>query len=258
VAGSLDEALCRTVELKVPKTHPHPHTKRWWTEDLTKLAGELKQLHITAHRYRALPEHAVHTQVHKKENTLSKEIRRTKEDHWKNWLNDMAGTVIWIAHKYISNPGRDGGKTQIPTLHVTNPDGQFSYATTNEEKSETLTQALFPPPPDETTVPTDYLYPELAEHWTEITKEQLMQAINNLSPYKAPGPDGIANIVFQRCQILVNYLLPIFNAAINLRTYYHLHCCQHPHPFGSHRNVTICHWCHMDSVVRIVTPLWQL
>ena len=104
-AGSLDEALRHTVESKVPKTRPHPHTKRWWTEDLTKLASELKQLHKTAHRYRALPEHAVHTQVHEKENTLSKEIRRTKEDHWKNWLDDMAGTDIWIVHKYISNPG---------------------------------------------------------------------------------------------------------------------------------------------------------
>jgi len=89
-----------------------------------------------------------------------------------------------------------------------------------EEKSEILAQALFPPPPDESTVPTDYLYPEPAEHWTEITKEQLTQAINNLSPYKAPGPDGVANIVFQQCQVLIDYLLPIFNAAINLRTYY--------------------------------------
>ena len=47
-----------------------------------------------------------------------------------------------------------------------------------------------------------------------------MQAINNLSPYKAPGPDGVANIVFQCCRILTNYLLPLFNAAVNLRTYY--------------------------------------
>jgi len=27
VAGSLDEALCHTVESKVPKTRPHPHMK---------------------------------------------------------------------------------------------------------------------------------------------------------------------------------------------------------------------------------------
>ena len=47
-----------------------------------------------------------------------------------------------------------------------------------------------------------------------------MQAIDNLNPYKAPSPDGIANIIFQRCPLLIDYLLPLFNAAINLRTYY--------------------------------------
>jgi len=132
----------------------------------------------------------------------------------------MVGTDIWIAHKYISNPGGDGGKTRIPTLKKMNLEGQTTLASTNEEKSEILAQALFPPPPAETTVPADYLYPEPAEKWTEITQDQLTQAINNLSPYKAPGPDGVANIVFQRCQILTDYLLPLFNATVNLCTYY--------------------------------------
>ena len=111
-ARNLDEALRHTVESMVPKTRPHPHTKRWWTEDLTKLTDKLKQLRKTAHKYRVLLlDHAVHAELQNKENTLSKEIQRTKEDHWKNWLNEMAGTNIWIAHKYISNPGGNGGKT---------------------------------------------------------------------------------------------------------------------------------------------------
>ena len=136
----------------------------------------------------------------------------------------MAGSDIWIAHKYISNPGGDGGKTRIPTLQKANPNGQGALATTNEEKSKVLTQALFPPPPNESTVPDDFSYPELAEKWTQITKEQLVQAINNLSPYKAPGPDGVANIMLQRCPLLIDYLLPLFNTAINLRTYYDPWC----------------------------------
>ena len=110
-AHNFDQALHHTVEAAVPRTRPHPHTKHWWTKDLTKTADELKQLCKTAHRYRALPEHEVHTQTRDKENTLSKEIKKTKESHWKDWLNDMAGTNIWIAHKYISNPGGDGEKT---------------------------------------------------------------------------------------------------------------------------------------------------
>jgi len=219
-ARKLDSVLRQTVESTVPKTKPHPHTKRWWTKDLTKMSNELKGLRKQAYVLRALPDHETHTRLREKENAMSKEIQRTKEDHWKEWLNDMTGTDIWIAHKYISNPGGDGGKTRIPTLCKTGPDGRTIRATTNEEKSEILAQALFPPPPTVSTVPTDYLYPEPAEEWTAITKEQLTQTINNLSPYKAPGPDGVANIVFQRCRILTDYLLPLFNAVINLRTYY--------------------------------------
>ena len=189
-------------------------------KDLTKSADKLKQLCKTAHRYRALLEHEVHTQVCSKENALSKEIQKTKENHWKDWLNDMSGTNIWIAHKYISNPGGDGGKTRIPMLKRTGPDGLVNQAMTNKEKSAILAQALFPPPPNESTVPTDFLYPDPAERWSEITHEQLTQAINNLSPYKVPGPDGVANIVFQHCSSLIDYILPLFNAVVNLRTYY--------------------------------------
>ena len=43
-ACKLDEALHHTVETAIPRTHPHPHTKRWWTKDLTKTANELKEL----------------------------------------------------------------------------------------------------------------------------------------------------------------------------------------------------------------------
>jgi len=81
----------------------------------------------------------------------------------------MAGTDIWIAHKYISNPGGDGGKTRIPMLCKTGPDGRIVQASTNEEKSEVLAQALFPPPPAISTTPADFLYPEPAEKWTDIT-----------------------------------------------------------------------------------------
>lgn len=163
------------------------------------MSDKLKHLRKQAYRFRALPSHDIHTNLREKENLFSKEIQKTKETHWKDWLNGMAGTDIWIAHKYLSNPGGDGGKTRIPTLCKTGPDGQVIQATTNKEKSKILTQALFPPPPVISTVPTDHLYPEPAEKWTDITQEQLTQTINNLSPYKAPGPNGVANIVFQHC-----------------------------------------------------------
>ena len=101
--------------------------------------------------------------IQAKEMVRAEEIHHCSAVELKNWgeppaffetitsicrsLHDMASTDIWIAHKYISNPTGDGGKTRIPTLQKTNPDGQNTHATTNKEKSEVLAQAPFPPPP---------------------------------------------------------------------------------------------------------------
>ena len=79
---------------------------------------------------------------------------------------------------------------------------------------------LFPPPPDTSSVPTDFTYPDPVDKWVLITQEHLNKAIQNLSPYKAPGPDGIANIVFKRSTSLTDHLLPLFNAVFTLKTYY--------------------------------------
>ena len=187
---------------------------------LSLLAEELKHLRKLAYKFRAVPNHECHTVLKGKEKQLDKEIQSAKESHWKEWLEDMAGNDIWIASKYLTNPGSDGGKSHIPTLKTKDAHGHTILATSNEEKSKALASSLFPPPPPASSVPPSFSYPAPAEEWTEITHNQISQAINNLSPYKAPGPDGIANMVFQRCRQLTDYLLPLFNAAIKLQTHY--------------------------------------
>ncbi|KIO04670.1 hypothetical protein M404DRAFT_106923, partial [Pisolithus tinctorius Marx 270] len=74
---------------------------------------------------------------------------------------------------------------------------------TNEDKSQAFAQVLFPPPPPQSLVPQDYSYPPLEVH-----------------PYKAPGPDGVANIVFQKSPVLASYSLHLFNTVFMLQTYY--------------------------------------
>jgi hypothetical protein len=54
-----------------------------------------------------------------------------------------------------------------------------------------------------------------------ITEQTIIQAIAKLSPYKAPGPDGICNVVFKQCSdLLLPHLLSIFKAVFNLETFY--------------------------------------
>lgn len=66
----------------------------------------------------------------------------------------------WIANCYITEPTSDRGKTRIPMLKSTNEDGTTTEHTTNEEKSRLFAQALFPNLPAESTVPTNYDYPD--------------------------------------------------------------------------------------------------
>ena len=55
----------------------------------------------------------------------------------------------------------------------------------------------------------------------EIMQNQLQNQIVKLSPYKAPGPDGIPDIVLKECvELLTTPLTNIFNAIIQLNTYY--------------------------------------
>lgn len=170
--------------------------------------------------FRAIPDHPSHRLRKEKVAEYNKAIKTTKKDHWVNWLEEAMGNDLWIANKYIANLTGDGGKTRIPTLVTKDDEGNTTTAASNEGKSEIFAKTLFPPPPPRSAVPPDFIYPEPAAPWTDVTEEQLCKSIAKLSPYKAPGPDSMANIVFQCCPILQPYLLFLFNTALSHRTYH--------------------------------------
>ena len=219
-ARNLDQALKETVENCVPKTRPSPHSRRWWNKDLTEMKKEVNCLNHIAYQFRAVPNHPSHGASKMARNRLADQIFKAKKEHWRNWLEEMSSDDLWTAHRYINSPQSDGGRTRVPTLNVKNADSSITTATSNEEKGETLAKTLFPPPPPSSSIPTDYNYPDPAEDWTPITRDQLIQTIRKLNAYKAPGPDGVANIVFKKCPILIDRLFPIFNVVFELNTYY--------------------------------------
>ncbi|KAG2335807.1 hypothetical protein BDR05DRAFT_844096, partial [Suillus weaverae] len=88
-------------------------------------------------------------------------------------------------------------------------------------KSTLLAGTFFPPPPANNTIPEDYEYPDPIVPFKKITEEHIEDAIRNTSPYKAPGPDSICNIVFKwNAETLAPYLHHLFNAVFTLCTYY--------------------------------------
>ena len=133
----------------------------------------------------------------------------------------MSYRDVWIANRYISKDGTDGGKTRIPTLtlHLSEPDQPTTVAMTNEEKSMMLSTLMFPARPENVTLQEESYDEPLPNPWI-ITESQIRCHISQLSPYKAPGPDGIPNIMLKKCaKLILPYLLQIFRAVLSLNIY---------------------------------------
>ena len=78
---------------------------------------------------------------------------------------------------------------------------------------------FFPPPPAKTIIP-DYVYPEPLKVWGYFSREDIHKVIKKLKAYKAPGEDGIQNIVIQECvDMIINYLYYIYRAVLKLNEY---------------------------------------
>jgi ribonuclease HI len=170
---------------------------------------------------RALPLHECHGKLKTLKNHYAEEITSTKKQHWIEWLEDIEGNDLWTANRYVSSDPRDGGKVRIPSLKKKNPDGTTTEANSNQEKSVMIAESFFPLPPNVDSVPTDIEYPDPIAPHSPITSTQISRAIAKLSGYKAPGPDGICNIVFKQCgDILSPYLVHLFNAVFTHKTYY--------------------------------------
>ena len=198
---------------------PFPHTKRWWTNDLTTLRKVKNRLANTAYRWRGLPDHPSHTQ----HRTTCKEdanlIETTKKEHWENWLLNASEKDIWTANKYTTDSTTDGGCTRMPTLIIPNQDGTTRLTASNDEKSEALASSFFPPPPLHPKIPLR-CYPEPSDSFRYFTRAQIVGATKKLNAYKAPGPDGIPNVVLKKCvELLTDHLYFLFRAIFEIEIY---------------------------------------
>ena len=136
----------------------------------------------------------------------------TKKQHWRDWLEKAEDPDIWTLNKIISSPARDGGKSRIPTLKY-KVGSQEVTARTNEEKSNTLAKYFFPLKPQENTTSSRSKYKKQLKVRCCITHEQIQKQLCKLCPYKAPGPDGIPNIVLTKCShLLTERLAHIYEA----------------------------------------------
>ena len=73
-------------------------------------------------------------------------IRKTKEEHWVEWLETLDEEGMWTANRMVLGPATYGGCSRIPTLVVMDHISKeiIREVHTNKEKGQVLYQAFFP------------------------------------------------------------------------------------------------------------------
>jgi ribonuclease HI/endonuclease/exonuclease/phosphatase family metal-dependent hydrolase len=221
----LTKAIQETIRAEVPTIELSPRAKRWWTKELTQLRREANKLGKRASKHRSRPAHPIHGEYEAAKRKYEREIEFCKRHHWRDWLEKANDPDIWTAHKYISAPSADGSKSRIPTL--TRTQGEITVtANTNEEKSSLLAATFFPTGnlTDNNSSHNADDTQEIAEQICEmdrITKDQIRKHLAKLKPYKAPGPDGIPNVVLTKCaDIILDRLYLIYEYMIDEGAFY--------------------------------------
>ena len=221
VTKALTEVIRDTIRTNVLMRSPTTDSKRWWNSDLKKMKKELNKLRNESFKHRAVENHPIHLQVKQKSNQYGNKIVQAKRQHWSNFLEDMSANEVWTANKFLKEPSRDGGSPRIPTLKVKHDDGRETDVNDNMEKANLFARTFFPPPPLTTGVPAQNEYPTPLPKPPALTKKQIEDQVRRLSPYKAPGPDEIPNVVIIRClDLIIEYLFHIFQAILEKGIYY--------------------------------------
>ena len=205
---------------KVPVTEITPKSKRWWTKELTTLRKQANKLGRKSYKRRHDPEHAIHAEHKEAAKKYVRTLKTTKQQHWRSWLERVKDPDIWAVHRLISTPTSDGGKARIPALK--HRVGELEKtATTNIEKGAALAKGFFPQKPQTQDTQEGEEYPKTCSKAGKVTKDQIRKQLKKLKPYKAPGPDGIPNIVLTKnADILVDRLYPIYVAMLDKNLHY--------------------------------------
>jgi ribonuclease HI len=221
--SNLTKALQETISAQVPTTEISPKSKRWWTKELSKMRRNVNKLGREASKCRGRPWDKIHEEYETAKKQYAKEIESNKRNHWRDWLEKAEDPDIWTANKYTSASNAESFNTRIPTLKTKTGEVE-TEAISNEDKSKVLAKTFFPskrtdietnPAPEEEDAPEPVI------EMDPLTIDQVTKHLAKLKPYKAPGPDGIPNVVLTKCaDLLADRLLYIYDAMIIREIFY--------------------------------------
>lgn len=219
----LTKVLQDAIAEHVPTSTPSSYARRWWSEELKDMKNTKKDLLRESKRFRAIPDHPAHRRLRDHMNEYAKAIVETKKSHWEQFLNDADMAALWIANKYLNSPVGDGFQACMPPLKQM-VDGEEVIHRTNEGKANILGQGFFPKKPQDTPDQDNeppHQYEDPLEPALPITAARVRHHIAKVAPHKAPGLDGIPNVVLKQCSDqIAPHLATIFNAVFELDVYH--------------------------------------
>ena len=193
-----ESALQETIDEKVPNVVLGPQAKCWWTKELTHLRKDMLKIWRRVCKDCNKPNTVAWERFREARQNFGHKLEKTKKNHWQDWLEKATDPDLWTAHKYITAPPGDCRKMRIPDLTFTDNEGQH-HASSNKEKGRILAKTFFPNRPQENVVARLVEPPNPICKADPILRDQIKRALARLRPFKAPGPDGIHNVVLSKC-----------------------------------------------------------
>jgi hypothetical protein len=95
---NLTLSINSTIEDIIPKKRPSPHSKKWWTPELTAMRTESKRLARISYKYRRHPLHPCHEEYKITRNAYGNLIKEQRKNHWFKWLKGIGEQDIWKAN----------------------------------------------------------------------------------------------------------------------------------------------------------------
>jgi hypothetical protein len=216
----LTTILQETIEAHALLKKLSPFSKRWWNSELTALKKRKSRLSNEAYKYRDIVNHPAKEENKKVSCEYALAIERVSKAHWDDWLENISAHQIYTANKFVTSDPTDFSSTRIPDLK-SSANGAPLLASTNSDKVEALSSSFFLPPPPVNSVPENFTYASALPDIKFFSRKRIRDTAMRLKPLKAPGPDGIPNIILIKAMdVLIDHFFFIFRAVFELNVYH--------------------------------------
>ncbi|EGU72833.1 hypothetical protein FOXB_16658, partial [Fusarium oxysporum f. sp. conglutinans Fo5176] len=208
-------ALTVAVEEAVPTTIPSSRSKSGWNEECAKVLAQSKRLRRQHSLYHTEETwEAYRTARNHKGRTIKKALRQNHRERIEE--ASQSPTNLWRVAKWARN--RHNQSPNVTPALIDPATKQ--QANTPNEKAELLRKTFFPVPPETNLEDIENANYPAPITMPPITTREIEEAIEESSPFKAPGPDGIANKALHIASPWIkHHLTKIFNQSLALGYY---------------------------------------